>query len=83
MFPYLRLLIGLNEKNIDNIGMKKQNTSIISPFHHYTNNRVISYKYLSYIVIFITVSCVVYVISYLPTPPLGPNMTQGRFLSGV
>ena len=24
-----------------------------------------------------------FIISYLPTPPLGQDMTQGRFLSGV
>ena len=29
------------------------------------------------------VAVVVLVLSYLPTPPLGQDMTQGQFLSGV
>ena len=27
--------------------------------------------------------CVCMCVSYLPTPPLGQDMTQGQFLSGV
>ena len=26
---------------------------------------------------------IIYLLSYLPTPPLGQDMTQGQFLSGV
>ena len=47
------------------------------------------YIYIYYMVVYVTLGFMLYAFIrqneryYLPTPPLGQDMTQGQFLSGV